>query len=896
MEVLVPSPETTLLILLGASAWPFSPEFQPSEAFANAARGLKAYFLNPRPFGLPNENLLDLFDSNQSPDELDVDIRHFLEQRLATMKASGHAARDILVYFVGHGGFVGRDADFYLATRRTRMDNPHASGMQMISLAHTLTEKTRHLRRIIILDCCFAAAAFSAFQSEPAQVALEKTSDAFASKRKGMGFPEKGTALLCSSNHKSPSLLLPDGSSTMFTKALVDALMQGTTPELEYLSLREVADLAAESLMEIRNAPRPVVHSPDQSEGDIADIPFFPNPRAEEGRARQEEEQRRRAEEERARQAEEEARRKAEQDRLRKREEEAKSRLAEEEQRHLTEELTPWDYLDFELKIARGGGRRYPIDVRSEAGEVSEIMKFPFGKLALENQLLRLQNALLSSGGRRRRMPSPDERAVQDFGKALFESLFIGKVRSLYAVSWDKASVQGKGLRVQLRIQDPALAALPWEFLYDPGQAEYLCLSRNTPLVRYIELPHPRQSLPVSPPLRILGMIASPQNLTSLDIENERKRIERAIKDLRARGSVSLTWLRGQTWQDLQQAMRRGPWHIFHFVGHGGFDSETDEGLIALTNSEGQAQHFTATHLARLLADHGPLRLVVLNSCEGARAGNIDIFSSTAAILVRRGIPAVLAMQYEITDGAAIVLSQAFYEAITDGLPVDAAVGEARKAISIGIANTIEWGTPVLYMHSSNGEIFQIGRSSSPIQDRSSTLAPGQAQTSSRDLESSVFLEQAESQLSEHTVTPQKTKEEWLNEGNRLYVLNPPEEALAAYEQALRLDPNYALAYFNKGFVLEDLECPEEALDAYEETLRLDPNHKPAYKNRAYLLITFKRYEEALAAYEQALRLDPNDGDAYFGKGLALEKLDRKDEAQQAYRRAHQLGHRVLTS
>ena len=285
MEILAPSSQTTLLILLGASAWPFSPEFQNSEAFANAAQSIKAYFLHPGPFRLPPENLLDLFDSNHSPDELDVEMRRFLEQRMAAMKASAQAARDILVYYVGHGGFVGRDADFYLAIRRTRMDNPRPSGVQMISLAETLMEKVRHLRRIIILDCCFAAAAFSAFQSEPAQVALEKTRDAFAVKGKGTGFPGKGTVLLCSSNHTSPSLLLPDGSSTMFTKALVDTLMQGATPQHEYLSLREVVGLAAQVLMGIRNAPRPIVHSPDQSEGDIADIPFFPNPRAEEERA-----------------------------------------------------------------------------------------------------------------------------------------------------------------------------------------------------------------------------------------------------------------------------------------------------------------------------------------------------------------------------------------------------------------------------------------------------------------------------------------------------------------------------------------------------------------------------------------------------------------------------------
>jgi WD40 repeat protein len=75
---------------------------------------------------------------------------------------------------------------------------------------------------------------------------------------------------------------------------------------------------------------------------------------------------------------------------------------------------------------------------------------------------------------------------------------------------------------------------------------------------------------------------------------------------------------------------------------------------------------------------------------------------------VRRGIPAVLAMQYEITDRAAIEFARAFYEALADGLPVDAAVAEARIAVSLGVTNTVEWGTPVLYMRSPDGVLFRM--------------------------------------------------------------------------------------------------------------------------------------------------------------------------------------------
>ena len=91
----------------------------------------------------------------------------------------------------------------------------------------------------------------------------------------------------------------------------------------------------------------------------------------------------------------------------------------------------------------------------------------------------------------------------------LFDWLIQGQVRSLFDISRTTAKREGKSLRVKLRFDTPALASLPWEFLYDPRHAEYVVLSTNTPLVRYIELPDPIEPLTVTPPLRILGLIAS---------------------------------------------------------------------------------------------------------------------------------------------------------------------------------------------------------------------------------------------------------------------------------------------------------------------------------------------------------------------------------------------------
>ncbi len=384
-------------------------------------------------------------------------------------------------------------------------------------------------------------------------------------------------------------------------------------------------------------------------------------------------------------------------------------------------------YLDFDLEIGPGGGQTYPVAViRSPAGEARGTLSFPFDEDALKERLDQVQTALESAGQARRQAAQ----AVQAFGQSLFEALFTGDIRSCYDVSLREASRQDdRGLRVKLRIQSPELAALPWEFLYDVRQGEYVCLSRQTPIVRYLELPQSTQPLPVKPPLKILCMIASPSDQAALDVQREQSRVQEALKDLMADGLVELTWLPGQTWRDLQRAMRGGPWHIFHFIGHGGVDPNEGEGLLALADEEGKTHLMTATQMSHLLADHRSLRLALLNACEGAQGNERDLFSSTAATLARHGIPAVLAMQYEISDRAAIECTRSFYEALADSLPVDAAVSEARKAISLEIANTLEWATPVLYMRSSDGMLFEVEQKpASPPEARAAAPTAAAAQ------------------------------------------------------------------------------------------------------------------------------------------------------------------------
>ncbi len=366
------------------------------------------------------------------------------------------------------------------------------------------------------------------------------------------------------------------------------------------------------------------------------------------------------------------------------------------------------EYLNFDVGIGSAAGA-YPVSVlRSPAGEPRGELRLPYSGLELQNRLQAIEIAVLKSSGGRRRILAPDDRAVQEFGQALFDTLISGDVRSSFDVSRSLALREGRGLRLRLRIEPPELAVLPWEFLYDSRQGEFLCLSVFTPVVRYLELPGSITPVELAPPLRILAMAATPEDQAPLNVERERRRVTAALSPLEAEGKVEVTWLEGQTWRALQRAMRGGPWHIFHFVGHGRFDPERDEGFIELADESGRSAPLTATQLGRLLADHPTLRMVQLNACEGARGSAQDIFSGTASILVRRGIPAVLAMQYEISDPAAVEFSRSFYEALAEGLPVDAACAEARKAISLSRPMSLEWGTPVLCMRTPDGALFSV--------------------------------------------------------------------------------------------------------------------------------------------------------------------------------------------
>jgi hypothetical protein len=370
------------------------------------------------------------------------------------------------------------------------------------------------------------------------------------------------------------------------------------------------------------------------------------------------------------------------------------------------------EYLDFVLSIGSntGTGQDYPISVSSPLGPTSATMTFPFDPATLQGHLKDLEIAVYQSASRLRGGPTLEEMTVPKLGASLFNALFSkNEVGALFQTNRTNAELNNKGLRIKLLVAAPEMAAVPWEYMYDPHRRNYITLSVYTPVVRYLDPPFPIQPQPVAPPLRILGMTASPRDIVELDLQRERQRLDDVIDPLKRQGLAELTWVPGQTWQDLRKALHRGPWHVFHFAGHGGFSTARNEGYVCFCNEQQNAKYVYATDLQNLLQDHRTLRLTVLNACEGARGGSHDAFSSTASILVNGGVPAaVLAMQYSISDEAAITLMSTFYESLVDGLPVDAALAEARQTVKATLPHSVEWGAPVLYTHARDGILFDL--------------------------------------------------------------------------------------------------------------------------------------------------------------------------------------------
>ena len=124
----------------------------------------------------------------------------------------------------------------------------------------------------------------------------------------------------------------------------------------------------------------------------------------------------------------------------------------------------------------------------------------------------------------------------------------------------------------------------------------------------------------------------------------------------------------------------------------------------------------------------------------------------------------------------------------------------------------------------------------------------------------------------------------YLKSGRENHYHGDFEAAIADYTEAIRLDPNYAEAYNNRGLALQSQGDLDGAAADYTKAIRLKPDYADAYKNRGLVRAATGDYNGAIADCTEAIRLDPANCRALYNRPVALESLKRPADAEAGWR------------
>ena len=130
---------------------------------------------------------------------------------------------------------------------------------------------------------------------------------------------------------------------------------------------------------------------------------------------------------------------------------------------------------------------------------------------------------------------------------------------------------------------------------------------------------------------------------------------------------------------------------------------------------------------------------------------------------------------------------------------------------------------------------------------------------------------------------------EYVSKGNECRYKKEYSKSISHYDKALKIEPTYVDALFNKAFALVSLGKYEEAIEWLDKVIVIDPNYADALNNRGFALYKLSKYEEAIEWYDKVLGIYPNNVFALNNKGLALFRLKRLDEAIQCSDKAIEL-------
>ena len=297
------------------------------------------------------------------------------------------------------------------------------------------------------------------------------------------------------------------------------------------------------------------------------------------------------------------------------------------------------------------------------------------------------------------------------YGTALADQLFATEASRREFISLcDGAFEADETLRLRFHLHDPALHTIRWELLHDPARSLPLALDTRLLLTRFISAER-RGRIELRPrgQLRALIAVAAPDQLGRYQLApiNVQTEIERACRALSPVASDTLG-SEGEccTLTALGERLRADEgYDILYLVAHGAFTDNTP--WLYLERDDGEVVVEDGRKLADLLRslDARRPRLVVLSSCTSAGNGYADALAALGSLLAQAGVPAVLAMQGQISVATIERFAPVFFrELLRDGL-ADRALAAARLAVR----DQSDWWMPVLYTRLREGRIWNDG-------------------------------------------------------------------------------------------------------------------------------------------------------------------------------------------
>jgi hypothetical protein len=276
------------------------------------------------------------------------------------------------------------------------------------------------------------------------------------------------------------------------------------------------------------------------------------------------------------------------------------------------------------------------------------------------------------------------------FGSTLFNFLFTGAIRDLYRSLI--SSTEGK-VRITVASPLPELVILPWELMCDAHLdyfPRFLSNQSNVLVNRSLRMFNrsvvQAENL-ADDELRILLVTANPIDTAMLDLRMEEHLLTFSINQPPSiSNNVHVKTLHDADINQLDDTITNFNPHVLHFAGHGGYDRDSQLGFIILCSQDGRKRpdFVNCFRFSDILRRSKSIKLVVLNNCFGAHQGLAFALSGVAQSLNASDIPAVVSMQFAISDTTAHAIVLNFYRLLLrEKMAVEECVANIRRYLFI---------------------------------------------------------------------------------------------------------------------------------------------------------------------------------------------------------------------